>query len=150
MQIFPWMEAIEQRLAINLPNNRFYMEGVPENSTLPRLDNGMVRPFASLWFGQTASGPFGTNSMTGVRQSARQGLFLIQLVAPTGRSLLQFEDGVRNLLVGYRPDGQGELAEDSAPTIRDPQPEGTGVDIRFYKPLTFSGLVNASTDCPIP
>lgn len=149
MQLFPWMEAIEQRLVTNLPNNRFYMEGVPENSTLPRLDNGMVRPFASLWFGQSASAGFGTNAFTGVRRSSRQGLFLIQLVAPTGRSLLQFEDGVRDLLVGFRPMGEGELAEDSAPTIRDPQPEGTGVDIRFYKPLTFSGLVNSTVDCPV-
>jgi hypothetical protein len=148
MQIMPWVEAIEARLVNGLPNTPIYLEGVPENDSIPRMDNGMIQPFVQLWFGQTTNGPLGSDSMVGVRASARRGLFLCQLVAPTGRSLLQLEDGVRDLLQGFSPNGEGELSEDSAPSIRDPLPEGTGVDTRFYKPLAYSGLVNSTTDCP--
>lgn len=149
MQLFPWMEAIHDRLTDNLPNTSIFFEGVPENTELPRLSNGMVRPFASLWFGQSGPGPFGTRSMTGVRQASRRAVFLVQIVAPTGRALLQLEDGIRDLLVGFRPNDEGELSESSPPTIRDPLPEGTTVDLRFYKPLAFSGLVNSTIDCSV-
>lgn len=150
MQIMPWIDAIEARLVNGLPNTPIFLEGVPENDPIPRMDNGMIQPFVLLWLGQTVGGPLGSDSLMGVRTSVRRGLFLCQLVAPTGRSLLLLEDGVRALLQGFQPNGEGELSEDSAPSIRDPLPEGTGVDTRFYKPLAFSGLVNSTTDCPAP
>lgn len=149
MRLFPWQESIYDQLADNLPNTSVFFEGTPENTELPRLNNGMVRPFVLLWFGQSGSGPFGSDSIMGVRSSSRRAVFLAQLVAPTGRTLLQLEDAVRDLLVGFRPNNEGELMEDAGPTIRDPLPEGTGVDVRFYKPLAFSGVVNNTVDCSV-
>src|SRR5690554_6033373 len=102
MQLWPWQEAIYDRLVQGLPNNQFFIEGTPENTELNRMSNGMIKPFASIWYGQSRDAGIGTASMMGVRSSARRAIFLVQMVAPTGRSLLQFEDGIRNLLTGFR------------------------------------------------
>lgn len=142
MQLFPWQSDIHSRLVDNLPNNDIYLEGMPEGTEATRMSNGMIRPYASIWFGQSTDAGPGNNNITGVRHSSRLALFRMEIVGPSGTSLLQFEDAIRDLLVGYKPDDQGELQEDGAPTIRDPAELGSGLDVRYRKFLAFSGIVN--------
>lgn len=144
MQLHPWQMAIFNRLTDGLPNNNVFLEGVPEGFDLPRMPNGMVKPYTSIWFGQSVDAGFGYNNITGVRHSARLGLIRLEVVGPSGLALLQFEDAIRDLLVGYKPDGEGELREDSAPTIRDPSELGSGVDVRWRKFIAFVGVVNST------
>lgn len=146
--------AIYGRLTEGLPNSRFFLEGVPESTEVPVDPTGMIKPFASLWFGQLTDTGRGTQDSdlcgVGGGTSVRQGAFLVQCVAPTGLSILQFEDAIRVLLTGFSPAGQGELTEGGATSIRDPLPTGLGVGLRFYKPVFFSGLVGAPVTTAIP
>lgn len=145
--IIAWQVDIMRRIEEAVPNNRVFLEGVPESTEIPKDPTGMVKPFAILWFGQL------TDIVNGVRDadlcgigggtSVRTGTFALEVVAPNGLSLLQFEDRIRTALTGYGPAGQGELMEGGVTAVRDPLPTGIGVGLRFYKAIFFSGLIGA-------
>jgi hypothetical protein len=146
-----WQMAIYTRVQESVPNNKVFLEGVPESTEVPMDPTGMVKPFAILWFGQMYdfAGTAGAADLcgNGGTNSVRTAAFAIQAVAPTGLSLLQFEDAIRGGLFGFKPAGHGEVNEGGATTIRDPLPTGLGVGLRFYKTVFYSGMVGMQ---PIP
>jgi hypothetical protein len=146
MTVFDWQVAILKRLDQGLPNTRVFLEGVPESTHVPKDPTGLVKPFVILWFGQLNEetgieqpgdlcGPDGTDSRI------MRGRFIVETVAPTGMALLRLEDECRRILRGWTPPGHGMLEEGGVATIRDPYPDGLGVDARFYKAMYFSGRV---------
>lgn len=148
--IINWQTAIFEHIQESVPNNRVFLEGVPESTDIPIDPTGLVKPFAILWFGQLTDILTGTQSGDlcgfGGGMSARTATFALEVVAPNGLSLLQFEDRIRSALTGFQPAGQGELAEGGVTAVRDPLPTGLGVGLRFYKAIFFSGVVgNTST-----
>lgn len=149
MTVFDWQMAIHQRLNEGLPHTDVYLEGVPESTPVPKSPTGLIKPFLILMFGQlTDISSSGTQvaDLCGQEENSgmpKQGNFLVQTVAHNGLTLLQLENLVRGLLTGFRPAGQGELNEEGLTTIRDPLPAGIGDTLRFYKPLFFSGVLNA-------
>jgi hypothetical protein len=143
--IFDWQMAIFERLQEAAPNNKVFLEGVPENSDIPLDPTGFVKPFSILWFGQLTDILTGTQNSDlcgfGAGMSARTATFGLEVVAPNGLALLQYEDRLRSFLTGFQPMGQGELAEGGVTAVRDPLPTGIGVGLRFYKLIFFSGVV---------
>lgn len=138
-----WQDAISDRLAKALPGTKIYLEGVTESQTHDKDPTGLIKPFVILWFGQLTHindraqdlcGPSGVSD-------ARAVSFVTQIVAPTGRSLLQLENYVRGLLMGWAPYGQGPLDEGGSNLIREPFPLGIGDTLRFYKALFWTGSV---------
>jgi hypothetical protein len=148
--IINWQTAIFEHIQEAVPNNKVFLEGVPENSDIPLDPTGFVKPFAILWFGQLTDILTGTQSGDlcgfGSGMSARTATFALEVVAPNGLSLLQFEDRIRSALTGFQPAGQGELAEGGVTAVRDPLPTGVGVGLRFYKAIFFSGVVGNTTN----
>lgn len=141
--VYLWQEAILKRLREGLPNNRIFLEAMPENEPMDMDPNAMVRPFLVLWFGSVFPGDPSLEAFCGVERSLRWSSFSITTVGPPSLALLQFEDAARTLLVGYRPADQGELSEWGTPTVRDPAQVGIGTDLRMYKTTTYRGLLNA-------
>jgi len=149
--------AIYNRLRDNLPNTKVFLEGVPENSAVPSDPTGLIKPFVIVWFGQlttstdpTVTGPAGlcdegTGDIVG-----KQGNMAVEVVAPSGLSLLQLEDAVRGLMTGFTPAGQGPLTEDGSTAIRDMLPVGIGDQLRFYKAVFYRGDFLDSDPDPAP
>ncbi|MER6605789.1 hypothetical protein ABT282_07700 [Streptomyces sp. NPDC000927] len=154
--VYNWQMDIYDRLRNGLPHTRVFLEGVPENSRLPKDPTGLLKPLLILWYGTLTD--YRTDrgvAVTGLCDEGDEGAsvekvasVLIQVVAPSGLALLQLENVVRGLLTGFHPDGQGALSEAGSSTIRDPLPVGIGDTLRFYKPITFSGKVIASGVIP--
>lgn len=140
-----WQMSIFEQLRSTIPNNRVFLEGVPESTEVPMDPTGLVKPFAILWFGQlydfAATRGAADFCGHGTGSNVRTAAFAVEVVAPTGLSLLQFEDTIRGGLLGFTPAAGGEILEGGATTIRDPLPVGLGVGLRFYKAIFFSGLV---------
>jgi hypothetical protein len=136
-----WQLAIVDRLAEVFPDNQVFEEGPPEEDYLPMYPNRMVKPYVIVWFGQRVDGGPGFNSVCGVLGSAHRGLFLVQVCAATGRMVNDAAAAVSQALIGFRPAGQGELKEDSAPTIRNPL-DMSGVNTRYQVPLAYNGIVD--------
>lgn len=147
-----WQDAIHDRLALSLPGTKVYLEGIPENSEQPRDPTGLIKPFLIIWFGQLTTLGDATTDLCGPSGTgdARSAGFLMQIVAPSGRALLQLENMVRGLLTGFVPAGQGPLMEGGSTNVRDPFPVGIGDTLRFYKPLFFSGTVTLGGLDPTP
>lgn len=146
MTVFAWQVAILKRLEQNLPNTRVFLEGVPESTHVPKDPTGLVRPFVILWFGQLSeeAGAAQPGDLCGpdeVDSRIMRGRFIVETVAPAGMALLRLEDECRRILRGWTPPGHGMLEEGGVATIRDPYPDGLGVDARFYKAMYFSGRV---------
>lgn len=157
--VMAWQMAIYKHLKNSLePQTKVFLEGVPENSTVPHDPTGLIKPFIIVWFGQlthststeeeTVAGLCDDPSGTG--EEAQQGNIAIETVAPSGLSLLQLEDAARVLLTGFSPAGQGPLIEDGSSAVRDPLPIGLGDQIRFYKMLTFRGDFTPGGSTPTP
>lgn len=143
--VFDWQMSIYNRVVATVPNNKIFLEGVPESTDVPIDPTGFVKPFAIMWFGQLYdfAGTAGSRDLcgTGGGNSVRTAAFAIECVAPTGLSLLGLEDAIRGGLLGFAPPGHGEVYEGGATTVRDPLPAGLGVGLRFYKAVFYSGLV---------
>lgn len=145
--VMAWQLAIYERLKENLTVTKVFLEGVPENSKVPRDPTGLIKPFVIVWFGQlTKSSTTEEDTVGGLcdepgagEGEGQQGNFAVETVAPSGLSLLQLEDASRVLLTGFSPAGQGPLVEDGSTAVRDPLPIGIGDQIRFYKLLSFRG-----------
>lgn len=142
-----WQTSILRRLEEGLPHTKVHLEGVPESTSHPKDPTGFIKPFLIIWFGQLgdlASMTGGVKDLCGGEGGGetKNGTFLIQVVAPTGLSLIHLENLVRSLLTGFRPAGEGELTETGS-TIRDPYPIGVGDTLRMYKPLYFQGVVTS-------
>lgn len=150
MTVFDWQIAILKRLDQNLPNTRVFLEGVPESTHVPKDPTGLVKPFVILWFGQLseetgATQPEDLCGDDGTDSRIMRGRFIVETVAPTGMALLRLEDECRRILRGWIPPGHGALEEGGVATIRDPYPDGLGVEARFYKAMYFSGRVTQDT-----
>lgn len=156
--VMEWQIAIYERVRQGLPATKVFLEGVPENSKVPRDPTGLIKPFVMLWFGQLTesttnedTGPAGLcDEGTGLDDVTQNGSFLVETAAPSGLSLLQLEDAVRALLTGFSPAGQGPLVEDGAAAIRDPLPAGIGDHLRFYKSLFFRGEFARASSLSMP
>lgn len=141
MNLRDWEKDIIGRLKLFIAPEQVFEESVPEESEIPRFSNTMVKPYVVLWWGQRVQGGPGYQAVCGVRGSAHIVTFLVQLAAsngPMGRDLAAV---VSNALLGYRPLGQGELREDSMPTIRNPL-DISGAYARDRVPLAYSGTVD--------
>lgn len=141
MSLRDWELDIIAQLHTVLDASQVFEESVPETDQLPRFDTTMAKPYVVLWWGQRVDGGIGHNSLCGVLHSSHKALFLIQLVAPTGPMGRDLAALVSDALLGYRPAGQGELTEDSMPTIRNPL-DISGAANRIRVPLAFSGTVD--------
>lgn len=151
-----WQMAIYDRLKTGLPNTKVFLEGVPENSKVPSDPTGLIKPFIILWFGQITTainpqvrGPSGLCDEGSTTVSGKQGSMAVEVVAPSGLSLLQLEDAVRTRLTGFNPVGQGPVLEDGSAVIRDPLPIGIGDQLRFYKVVFYQGeFLGETTETP--
>lgn len=148
--LLDWQLDIYRRVDEGLPNTPVYLEGIPESQDREPDPSGFYKPTVILWFGQAVdpAGFGGRLSVadlcgTGGDGVTKQAAFLAEAVAPTGLSLLQLTQAVRDLLSGYAPAGQGELSEAGSGTVRDPYPVGVGDTLRFYLAIGFRGMVNA-------
>ncbi|MBD3004512.1 hypothetical protein [Streptomyces sp. 5-10] len=147
---------IYDRLRNGLPHTRVFLEGVPENSRLPKDPTGLIKPLIVIWYGQLTdyesrmqTTVTGLCDEDGEDASAQKvASVLVEAIAPSGLSLLQLENLVRGLLTGFKPDDQGPLSETGSTTIRDPTAVGIGDTIRFYKPIVFSGKIQAGGIVP--
>lgn len=165
--VLTWQMDIYHRIRGNLPNTRVFLEGVPENSVVPSDPTGLIKPFVIVWFGQlttstdpTVTGPAGLCDEGSGDIVGKQGNMAVEVVAPSGLSLIQLEDAIRQLLQGYAPAGQGALTEDGSTAIRDMLPVGIGDQLRFYKAVFYRGdflqsetpltalAMDARTHCP--
>lgn len=149
MSLRLWEVAIEQRLIEGDPaNNRagfgeeaVFVSAVPDETQIPRLPNRMVRPYVALWYGQRIQGNDGYQALCGVKGSAYRANFLVQVQAHDGRLARDAVALVSNLLLGFRPAGQGELLESSSSTIRRPL-DISGARGRISVPVAYSGTVD--------
>src|SRR5690606_35358410 len=146
MRLKPWQDAILARLTDQLNDgipiiDGGYAEGADE--TVNKLDNGMLQPYVLAWFGGSVEAGIGHEGICGVAKATRQSSVHFECVGPTGTMARDLGDEVRAALVGFRPDGEGELAEDGMPTIRNPISTTTGLDVRYAYVLTFQGVVNS-------
>jgi len=152
MSVLDWQQAIHERLSQGLPYTKVFLEGVSESTEMPRDPTGLIKPTLILWFGQLND--IATLSSGGVSDlcgtggggdgAAKMSAVSVESIAPTGLSLLQLEQAVRDLLTGFAPAGQGQLSETGQAAVRDPFPLGIGDSLRFYKPLFFQGLVTTN------
>lgn len=136
-----WQRDIVTRLEELLSPEQVFEEGAPEEDALPMYPNRMVKPYVVLWFGQRVRGGLGFDSLCGVLGSAHRALFIVQIAAATGEVCNDVSAAVADHLLGFRPAGQGELTEDSAPTIRQPL-DTSGINSRYQRPIAFSGTVD--------
>jgi hypothetical protein len=136
-----WQRAVITRLEDLLSPEQVYEEGPPDEDALPMYPNRMVKPYVVVWFGQRVSGGIGYDALCGVRESAHVSMFITQVVAATGEVCNDVSVVVADHLLGFRPADQGELREDSAPTIRQPL-DVSGVNSRYQRPIAFSGTVD--------
>lgn len=148
MSVLEWEMDVYNRLREGLPHTKVFLEGVPENSSVPNDPTGLVKPMVILWFGQIsqedASGP-ARGDLCGIEEGGTSSgvmNMVVEVAAPSGLSLLQLSERVRQLLTGFQPDGKGQLFEGGMATIRDPLPVGIGAGLRFYVPLFFSGRID--------
>lgn len=143
MNLRDWELDIVERMGEFLAPDQVFEQSVEEEIELPRFDNTMVKPYVVFWWGQRVRGGVGHNALCGVRASSHTALFLVQLVSPTGPMGRDLAAVVSEALWGYRPlnGTQGELHEDSAPTIRNPL-DISGVSTRNRVPLAYSGTVD--------
>ncbi|MCP9209719.1 hypothetical protein [Streptomyces cucumeris] len=146
-----WQLDIYRRLDTGLPNTPVFLEGVPESTQIVKDPSGFYKPSLIVWFGQAfdLSGFGGRISVADLcgmsgedTESTKQAGFIVESVAPSGLSLLQLAQAVRDLLVGYTPADQGELSEAGSGTVRDPYPVGVGDTLRFYLAIGYKGTVN--------
>ena len=143
MRLLPWQDAIFTQLRTQLGDHIPVEDGgYDEGEDVGTLPNGMIAPYVLVWFGGSISALAGTRGIAGIRRDTRQGILHIECVATTHTMARQLGDEVRDALVGFTPVNGGELAEDGAPTIRNPISTTTGVDVRYSYPLAFTGLVN--------
>jgi hypothetical protein len=146
MRLLPWQDAIMDELRSALGVNIDVLDGGYGESEEPaRLENGMIRPYVLVWFGGSIDAGPGFATIGGVRQASRQGYLHVECVGTTMTHARQLGDLCRDALHGFRPDGEGELEEDGAPSIRNPISTTTGVDVRYSYPLAFHGVVNTTT-----
>jgi hypothetical protein len=143
LRLFPWQEAIYNRLVNNL-KNAVFVESVSENDIVLLDNTGLVKPFVVLWFGGAlAAEEPRMNAICGVVDSLHRALVVVNVIGPPSLAFLEFEDQVRSLMLGFSPAGEGELVEiGPAASVRDPAPVGIGVDSRAYKTLVYQGVVN--------
>lgn len=142
-----WKQAVVDRLSLGgLDSPGFgvgsvYREGPADEDQIPRFENGIIKPYVSVWFGQRVTGNSGFQGITGVRNSAHRMHLLVVVNASTGEMVDQAVDLASDLLWGFRPAGQGELTEDGMQTIRRPT-DMSGVRARFSVPVGYSGTVD--------
>lgn len=119
-----------------------HREGVVDEKSLERFSdrNRNVKPYAVVWFGQRSKIRADLSSC-GYRGSAYRMLLVVQACAYTGAMADQAVDLVSELLMGFRPDSQGELQEDSSMTIRRPM-DMSGVRSMYAIPVAFNGIVD--------
>jgi hypothetical protein len=151
VSLLDWQLDIHRRLDTGLPNTPVFLEGVPESTDIVKDPSGLYKPTLILWFGQAfdLSGFGGRTSVSdlcgigseGTETTKKTG-FIVESVAPSGLSLLQLSQAVRDLLVGYAPLGQGEIGEAGIGTVRDPYPVGVGDTLRFYLAVGYQAVVN--------
>lgn len=152
VSLLEWQLDIYDRVDTGLPNTPVHLEGIPENTSVVKDPSGFYKPTLIMWFGQTfdLSGFGGRISVADLcgssgeaSQPTKQAAFIVEAVAPSGLSLLQLSQAVRDRLTGYAPLGQGELAEAGSGTVRDPYPVGIGDTLRFYLAIGYKGTLNA-------
>lgn len=144
-----WKKSILDRLAFGdvdrdtpgFGEKSVYREGLADEDQLPRFENGIVKPYVSVWFGQRVAGNMGFQGITGVRQNAHMMYFMAVVNATDGYMVDQAVDLTSDLLLGFRPMGQGELSEDGMKTIRRPA-DMSGVRSRFSVSVGYSGAVD--------
>lgn len=151
VSLLDWQMDIYRRIDTGLPNTPVFLEGIGESNDIEKDPSGFYKPTVILWFGQAfdLSG-FGGRltvadlcGLSGDTETTKQAAFITQLAAPSGLSLLQLSQAVRDLLVGYTPLDQGELSEAGSGTVRDPYPVGIGDTLRFYLAVGYRGVLNA-------
>jgi hypothetical protein len=145
LRLKPWQDDVLVKLRASLQEDipvkdGGYAEG--EDEAVGRLENGMLQPYVLVWFGGSVDTGPGYETIGGVRQASRLAMLHFECVGPTFTMARDLGDEVRDALVGYRPDGEGELEEDGMPTIRNPISTTTGLDVRYAYPMTFKGIVN--------
>jgi len=142
-----WKRAVIDRLAEGgegAPGfgvESVYREGLADEDQLPRFENGIIKPYVSVWFGQRVSGNAGFQGITGVRDNAHRMHMMVVVNATDGHMVDTAVDLVSDLLLGFRPASQGELSEDGMQTIRRPS-DMSGVRSRFSVPVGYSGTVD--------
>jgi len=149
MSLRPWQLAIEDRLAFGSVDDNLagfgqdcvFVAAVPDESQVPRLPNRQVKPYVVLWYGQRIQGNSGYQAICGVKASAYRSNFLVQVQAHDGGLAMDAVALVSNLLLGFKPFGQGELLESSSSTIRRPL-DISGVRGRISVPVAYSGTVD--------
>lgn len=149
MSLRLWEIAVEERLMYGSPADGLvgfgedcvFVSAVPDESQVPRLPNRMIKPYVAIWYGQRIQGNDGYQALCGVRGSAYRANFLVQVMAHDGRLNRDAVALVSNLLMGFRPAGQGELLESSSSTIRRPL-DMSGVRGRISVPVAYSGTVD--------
>lgn len=149
VSLLDWQLDIYQRLDTGLPNTPVFLEGVPENTDIVKDPSGFYKPTLIVWFGQAFDmtgfgGRISVADLCGMSdgESTKKAGFIVESIAPSGLSLLQLSQVVRDLLVGYSPLEQGELSEAGSGTVRDPYPVGVGDTLRFYLAVGYQGTVN--------
>lgn len=146
MSLAQWKADVIERLAYGtdeIPGfgpESVFREGVVDEATLPRFDNANPKPYAVVWFGQRAL-IRNDYSACGILGSAHRMFMIVQSCAYHGVMVDQAVDLTSNLLLGFRPAGQGELHEDSSMTIRRPL-DISGARSRYTIPTSFSGIVD--------
>lgn len=145
MRLLPWQDAVMDRLRTLGAHIDVLDGGYNEGEEPDRLENGMIAPYILVWFGGSVSAGPGHEGICGVRQSSRTGFLILECVGTTMTHARQLGDECRDALVGFRPDGEGELSEEGAPAVRNPIGTTTGVDVRYSYPLSFRGIVNSVT-----
>ena len=142
-----WKQAVIDRLSMGGDGTpgfgveSVYREGLADEDQLPRFDNGIIKPYVSVWFGQRVSGNSGFQGITGVRGNAHRMHMMVVVNATDGHMVDKAVDLASDLLLGYRPTEQGELTEDGMQTIRRPS-DMSGVRSRFSVPVGYSGTVD--------
>lgn len=154
VSLLEWQLAIYSRLNEGLPNTPVFLEGVPESTEVVKDPSGFYKPTLILWFGQAfdLSGFGGRTSVADLcgmggsgTDSTKKTGFIVESIAPSGLSLLQLAQAVRDLIVGHAPLGQGEISEAGTGTVRDPYPVGVGDTLRFYLAVGYQGVVNVGS-----
>lgn len=152
VSLLDWQLDIYDRINEGMPNTPVFLEGIGENNDIIKDPSGFYKPTFVLWFGQafdlsgfggriTVADMCGASSPGG---STKKAGFIVEAIAPSGRALLQLAQCARDLLVGYSPLDQGEIAEAGSGTVRDPYPVGIGDTMRFYLAIGYQGIVNVT------
>ena len=141
-QFGPWQDAIYERLNDNIMG-RVFIEGIPMNTQVPMDPTGLIAPMVVVWFGHGLITDPRFGGICGVENNLTNAIVIIEVIAGNGRALLRLENEVRDLLTGFRPNGEGQLHEEGSASVRDPSAVGLGLDIRFYKSVAYRGMVNA-------